>query len=81
MPSPTELRAIADAKFKKKELQRLDGCAAMAEYQAAGRATMEKTARLKALRLSRTARHPSLAAPKRSRRATSSRPNKIATGA
>jgi len=53
MPTPTELRAIADAKFKKRELQRLDGCAAMAEYEAASRATIEKTARLRALRLSR----------------------------
>jgi len=33
---PLDLRAIAEAKFKKRELQRLDGCAAMAEYQGAG---------------------------------------------
>lgn len=53
MPTSTELRQSAEAKFKKRELQRLDGCAAMAEYEAAGRATREKTERLKALRLSR----------------------------
>jgi hypothetical protein len=53
MPTPTELRENADAKFKKKELQRLDGSAAMAEYEAASRAAVEKTARLRALRLSR----------------------------
>jgi hypothetical protein len=53
MPTPTELRQNAEAKFKKRELQRLDGCAAMAEYESAGRATLEKTERLKALRLSR----------------------------
>lgn len=51
MATAEELRASAEAKFKKKELQRLDGCAAMAEYEAASRATVEKTARLRALRL------------------------------
>ena len=55
MSTAAELRASAEAKFKKRELQRLDGCAAMAEYEAASRATIEKTARLKALRLSRAA--------------------------
>jgi hypothetical protein len=53
MPTSTELRQNAEAKFKKKELQRLDGGAALAEYEAASRATLEKTARLRALRLSR----------------------------
>jgi hypothetical protein len=56
MPNPTELRQNAEAKFKQKELQRLDGNAAMAEYEAAGRATLAKTARLKALRLARDAK-------------------------
>jgi hypothetical protein len=55
MPTSTELRQNAEAKFKKKELQRLDGCAAMAEYEAANRATLEKTVRLRALRLAREA--------------------------
>jgi hypothetical protein len=53
MPTATELRQNAEAKFKKRELQRLDGCAAMVEYEAASKATMEKTERLRALRLSR----------------------------
>jgi hypothetical protein len=53
MPTATELRQNAEDKFKKRELQRLDGCAAMAEYEAASQATLEKTERLRALRLSR----------------------------
>ena len=53
MPTSTQLHQDAEAKFKRKELQRQDGCAAMAEYEAAGRATLEGTARLRALRLSR----------------------------
>jgi hypothetical protein len=55
MTTSMQLRQNAEAKFKKKELQRLDGCAAMAEYEAASRATLEKTARLRAQRLSRDA--------------------------
>lgn len=58
MPTSTELRQNAEAKFKKKELQRLDGSAALAEYEAASRATLEKTARLRALRLSRDSSRP-----------------------
>ena len=81
MPSSTDLRAIAEAKFKKRELQRLDGCAAMAEYQAAGRATVEKTARLKALRLSRLAGQPEPAAPKTVRRVSRSTARNTASGA
>ena len=65
MSTGAELRAIAEAKFKRKELQRLDGCAAMAEYEAAGQATIEKTARLKALRLSRAESTPLVAAKPR----------------
>jgi hypothetical protein len=53
MPISTQQRQDAESKFKRKELQRLDGCAAMSEYEAAGRATIERTARLRALRLSR----------------------------
>jgi hypothetical protein len=64
MPTSPELRASAEAKFKKKELQRLDGGAAMTEYEAANRATIEKTARLKALRLSRDVAAPSPATSK-----------------
>jgi hypothetical protein len=61
MATPDELRASAEAKFKRRELQRLDGCAAMAEYEAASLATTEKTARLKALRLSQVERAPTVA--------------------
>lgn len=50
-----QLRADAEAKFKKREHQRLDGCAAMAEYKAAGAAAIENTARLRALRMTRDA--------------------------
>ncbi|MPZ39777.1 MAG: hypothetical protein GEU95_17295 [Rhizobiales bacterium] len=65
MPTSTELRQNAEARFKKKELQRLDNSAAMAEYEAASRATIEKTARLRALRLSQdVAARPSPAASK-----------------
>jgi hypothetical protein len=63
MPTSTELRQNAEAKFKKKELQRLDGCAALAEYEAASRATLEKTARLRALRLSRDGSSPAPTKP------------------
>jgi hypothetical protein len=72
MPTSTELRQNAEAKFKKKELQRLDGCAAMAEYEATNRATLEKTARLRALRLARdaaTGRSPDAPNPALSNRA------------
>jgi hypothetical protein len=73
MPTSTELRASAEAKFKKKELQRLDGGAAMTEYEAANRATMEKTARLRALRLSRDVAAPPSRAASTGKRSTSTR--------
>ena len=44
----------ADAMFKKEQRQR-DGEQAMAEYEAERRATAEKTAKLRALRLARDA--------------------------
>lgn len=66
MPTATELRESAEARFKKKESQGLD--AAMAEYEAANRATIEKTARLRALRLAHdVAPHPASAASKQKR--------------
>lgn len=43
-------KALADAKFKRKEVQARDGAKAMAEYEAAQLATRAKTAKLKALR-------------------------------
>jgi hypothetical protein len=51
----TDARQLADSKFKKKEMQQLDGRMAMAEYEAARRAVNENTARLRALRLARDA--------------------------
>ena len=50
-----ETRIRAEAKFKRKEAQALEGAKAMAEYEAASRAVIEKTARLKALRLAKEA--------------------------
>ena len=43
-------QALAEAKFKRKELQARDGAKAAAEYEASQVATRAKTARLKALR-------------------------------
>jgi hypothetical protein len=43
----------AEAAFKKKELQLIEGRKAMAEYEAERVATRQKTARLRALRLAR----------------------------
>jgi L-serine deaminase len=48
------VRARAEALFKKEE-QRRNGQAAMAEYEANRTAVQEKTARLRALRLARDA--------------------------
>jgi hypothetical protein len=51
----TEGRELADAKFKKKQEQFIEGQKAMAEYQASRIAMRENTARLRALRLARDA--------------------------
>jgi hypothetical protein len=50
-----EHRRRADEKFKKKEDQAREFSAARREYDAATRATSEKTARLRALRLAKEA--------------------------
>jgi hypothetical protein len=50
-----ETRIQAEAKFKRKEAQAQAGAKAVADYEAAGRAIMERTARLKALRLAKEA--------------------------
>jgi len=50
-----QARALAEAKFKKKEQQMLDGQKAMAEYHANRRAVSKNTARLRALREARDA--------------------------
>jgi hypothetical protein len=48
--SSDDLKTLADAKFKKKELQAREGQKATADYVAAGVAERKKTARLRALR-------------------------------
>jgi hypothetical protein len=53
--SSNEAKARAEASFKRKEQQAREGKQAMAEYEAAGKAMREKTARLKALRLAKEA--------------------------
>jgi hypothetical protein len=60
--NPDPARARAEALFKKEE-QRREGEQAMAEYQAERKATLEKTARLRALRLARDAAVKDAAAP------------------
>lgn len=52
------LKNRADVHFKVRELQKADAPLARAEYEAATIATREKTARLRALRLSRDAALP-----------------------
>jgi hypothetical protein len=51
---PDQARRWAERKFKKEERAQ-DGRAAMTEYETEARATREKTARLKALRLAKEA--------------------------
>jgi hypothetical protein len=48
--NPSEMQERAEASFKRKEIQARDGKKAMAEYEAAGKASREKTAKLKLLR-------------------------------
>jgi len=48
-----ETRIQAEAKFRRKEAQA--GAKAMADYEAAARAVIERTARLKSLRLAKEA--------------------------
>jgi hypothetical protein len=55
MKNSEDARRFAEAKFKKKEQQAIDGQKAMAEYKANRLAVREKTARLRALRLARDA--------------------------
>ena len=53
MTNSEEARRRAEASFKRKELQALEGVKAMADYEANARAVEKNTARLKALRLAR----------------------------
>lgn len=67
-----EAQALAEAKFKRKEVQARDANKAVAEYEAAAVATREKTTRLKELRLAKedadraaAAREPAAEKPKK----------------
>jgi hypothetical protein len=53
--SKEETRRRAEANFKRKEVKAHADSKAVAEYEAAGRALIERTARLKALRLAKEA--------------------------
>jgi hypothetical protein len=53
--SDTKDQARTEAALKRKELQAREASKAMAEYQAASRAMVENTARLRSLRLAREA--------------------------
>jgi hypothetical protein len=61
---PDRNAARAEAMFKKQERLK-DGAQAMAQYEADRRAMLEKTARLRALRLARDAAATSVQSPKR----------------
>jgi hypothetical protein len=63
MADSERVRARAEASFKKEERAR-EGAKAWTQYQAEANATLEKTARLRALRLARDAAAPTDAAPK-----------------
>ena len=52
MPNTDEAKARAEASFKKEERAR-EGAKAWREHETAARATLEKTARLRALRLAK----------------------------
>ena len=66
--STTPNQDRAEAMFKKEQRQR-DGQQAMAEYEAERRATHEKTARLRALRLARDAAAKQVPEEKKKKRA------------
>jgi hypothetical protein len=61
---PDRNAARAEAMFKKQERLK-DGAQAMAQYEADRRAMLEKTARLRALRLARDAAATPVQSPKR----------------
>jgi hypothetical protein len=53
--SPEELRAIAEERFKQRELQKADAPVATREYRAAEQVLRDRTAKLRAERLARDA--------------------------
>jgi len=60
---PIQVPDRAEKAFKQRERER-EGQLAMAEYEAAARATREKTARLRALRLARDAKAEKVSPPR-----------------
>jgi hypothetical protein len=65
--NPKEAQDRAEASFKKKEHQAREASKAMAEYEAAGRAQRDKTARLKLLREAKQAADAEAAAKAKSK--------------
>jgi len=65
-----QARVLAEAKFKKQELQRVEGQKAWAEYQSAQIAERQKTERLRALRLARDAARAAEPKPEPRRKAS-----------
>ena len=55
MLNSKEAKDRAEASFRKKEERAREGAKAMTDYEQANRAVLEKTARLKALRLAKEA--------------------------
>jgi hypothetical protein len=66
-PESEKTHLRAEAAFKRKEMQRVEGPKAMAEYNAKRFALREKTVRLRALRLAREAAEASTAETARAR--------------
>ena len=56
------MQALAEAKFKRKEMQAREGMTAMAEYHAEKAAERKKTAKLRELRLAKEAAEKQAAA-------------------
>ena len=76
--TPEQALARAEAQFKKKELQALEGAQAMSEYRAQAVATREKTVRLRELRLaSEEAARRQAAAAKRKPEAVKRNPDAV----
>jgi hypothetical protein len=71
--NPKEMQEKAEASFKRKETQAREATKAMADYHAAGAATREKTARLRALRLAKEAADRETAAAAKSKKSAKTR--------
>jgi hypothetical protein len=78
----TKDEAAVEATLTRKELQARDGAAAMAEYQAARRALVDNTARLREARLAREAAEKAAkaAAKAEARKAAPAKKVRVAAG-